>query len=138
MLFFSTLIVLSQGAFAQKLVNLDDIEILENRIQVPLSESTRSLDIISKAEIMSYPVQSVSELLQYMGGADIRRRGPNGTQADINFRGSTFEQVLVLINGVKIIDPQTSHHVLNLPLDMDIIERIEIIKGPILIRICFI
>lgn len=130
MLFFSTLIVLSQGAFAQKLVNLDDIEILENRIQVPLSESTRSLDIISKAEIMSYPVQSVSELLQYMGGADIRRRGPNGTQADINFRGSTFEQVLVLINGVKIIDPQTSHHVLNLPLDMDIIERIEIIKGP--------
>lgn len=114
---------------AQKDIDLPKIEIQENRLSVPFSESTRSLEIITKKEIQGYPVNSISELLQYIGGVDIRRRGPNGVQADINLRGSTFEQVLVLVNGVKVIDPQTGHHVMNLPIDLDIVERIEIVKG---------
>lgn len=123
-------IMLSTGAFAQKEVNIAKIEIKENRLSIPFSESTRSLDIITSMEIKSSGAASINELLQNIGGIDIRRRGANGVQADISFRGSTFEQVLVLINGVKIVDPQTSHHVLNLPLDLDIIQRIEVVKGP--------
>jgi len=115
---------------AQKNIDLPDVKIQENRLEIPFSESTRSLEIITKNEINNLPVDNINELLQYIGGVDIRRRGANGVQADISFRGSTFEQVLVLINGVKIIDPQTGHHVMNLPIDLDIIERIEIVKGP--------
>ena len=53
-----------------------------------------------------------------------------GVQADIGIRGGTFEQSLILVNGVKMIDPQTGHHSLNLPMNFDNIERIEVLKGP--------
>lgn len=110
-------------------VKLEKVNIEENRIKVPFSESTRSMEIVTKTEILYSTAETVNELLQNVGGVDIRRRGPLGVQADISFRGSTFEQVLILINGVKIIDPQTGHHILNLPIDLDAIERIEIVKG---------
>jgi iron complex outermembrane receptor protein len=60
---------------------------------------------------------------------DLRQRGPNGVQADIQIQGGTFDQVLVLIDGVRLTDPQTGHHMLNLMVPPEAIERIEIIKG---------
>ena len=44
-------------------------------------------------------------------------------------RGGTFEQVLVMLNGVKLNDPQTGHHTMNLPVSLEQIKRIEIITG---------
>jgi iron complex outermembrane receptor protein len=61
---------------------------------------------------------------------DIRRRGANGVQSDVSFRGSSFEQVLLLINGIRMNDSQTGHNSLNLPVDLGDVERIEVIKGP--------
>ncbi|MFN5413625.1 MAG: TonB-dependent receptor plug domain-containing protein, partial [Bacteroidota bacterium] len=70
-----------------------------------------------------------AELLGYIEGVDLRQRGPNGVQADIQIQGGTFDQVLVLIDGVRLTDPQTGHHMLNLMVPPEAIERIEIIKG---------
>src|SRR5690606_35706471 len=44
--------------------------------------------------------------------------------------GGSFEQALILVNGVKVLDAQTGHNGLNLPIPTDAIERIEIIRGP--------
>jgi iron complex outermembrane receptor protein len=43
--------------------------------------------------------------------------------------GAGFEQCLILINGVPMRDPQTGHHMLNLPVDISQIERIEVMNG---------
>jgi iron complex outermembrane receptor protein len=61
---------------------------------------------------------------------DVRERGPLGVQADLSLRGGSFDQVMILLNGINITDPQTGHHNLNLPVDINSIERIEIIEGP--------
>ena len=50
-------------------------------------------------------------------------------QSDISIRGGSFDQILILLNGVKINDPQTGHHNFNLPVDLSDIERIEILEG---------
>ena len=122
------------ASFAQvdtiQTVELANVIIGENRLQTPFSESARSISIITKEEIEHAPVQSVNELLSYVVGVDIRQRGAAGVQGDVSLRGGTFEQTLVLINGVKVSDPQTGHHQLNLPVDMSAIERIEVLKGP--------
>ena len=76
------------------------------------------------------PIHSVADVLSYAAGVDIRTRGPIGVQADISVRGGSFDQVLILLNGVNITDPQTGHHNLNLPVDISAIERIEILQGP--------
>ena len=110
-------------------IELADVIITENRMQTPFSESARSMYVITKSQIAAMPVQSLAEALTYVPGVDIRQRGVMGIQADVGIRGGTFDQTLVLINGVKISDPQTGHHSLNLPLSLDNVERIEVLKG---------
>jgi len=109
---------------------LDNVVIQGNRIQYGFDETAASTIVISANEIRQAPSLSVPDLLHYYAGVDIRQRGANGVQADVGIRGSTFDQVLILINGVKISDPQTGHHSMNLPVDIDNIERIEVLKGP--------
>lgn len=107
----------------------DEVIVSATRIQVPLSRAAHSISIINAEEISRLPVQSVNGILAFAGGVDIRQRGPVGSQADIGIRGGGFDQTLLLIDGAKIIDPQTGHHLLNLPLNPEYIERIEIIRG---------
>jgi len=109
---------------------IEDIVISQNRLSTPLSESARNIQVMHKEEIENLPVTNIPELLQYMGAVDIRRRGVNGVQSDAGIRGSTFNQVLVLVNGVRMSDPQTGHHMMNLPVALEDIERVEVIKGP--------
>ena len=68
--------------------------------------------------------------MQQIAGVDIKRRGAGATQADLNIRGGTFDQTLLLIDGIKLDDAQTGHHTLNFLPPPQMIERIEIIKGP--------
>lgn len=89
----------------------------------------RILTVIDRAEIGRTAVQSIDQLLDYVAGIDIRQRGVNGTQADISVRGGSFDQVLVLLNGVNITDPQTGHFNLDIPLNISDVTRIEILQG---------
>ena len=109
---------------------LSEVIISENRLSLPLSDQARSIIVIDRPQIETAPVRSVNGLLSHYAGIDIRQRGPNGVQADIGIRGGTFDQVLVLVNGIRVSDLQTGHHSMNLPVDIENIERIEVLKGP--------
>lgn len=111
-------------------INLPDVVISENRMEIPFSEVSRTINVITAEQLRNLPVVSVAEALNYIAGVDIRQRGAHGIQADVSIRGGTFDQVLILINGIKMADPQTGHHALNLPVDLENIERIEVLKGP--------
>jgi len=109
---------------------LNEVIINENRLQTPFTEQNRNINIISREQINALPARSVNELLTYIAGVDVRQRGPWGAQADVSIDGGTFEQTTILVNGIKVNDPQTAHHSMNIPVPMGAIERIEIIKGP--------
>jgi iron complex outermembrane receptor protein len=109
--------------------DMQTVLIQENRLQMPLSSATRSIQIITKAQIQQLPASSLGEVLSFVAGLDVRQRGVHGVQTDVSVRGGTFDQTLILLNGVKLADPQSGHHALNLPIDLDNIERIEILKG---------
>jgi len=109
--------------------SIDEIVIQENRISLPFKESSRTINVISRKQIEATPATDVAELLQTVAGIDVRQRGPHGVQADIGIRGGTFDQTLILINGIKMVDPQTGHHSMSLPISISAIERIEILKG---------
>ncbi len=126
------LLISSAGLQAQQdtTIVLNEVSITGNRITIPFNEASRNTNVIERKQIDISPVQSLPEVLSYIPGVDIRQRGPAGVQADISIRGGTFEQTLVLVNGIKMTDPQTGHHVLSLPFNMDDVERIEVLKGP--------
>jgi len=109
---------------------MDDLVVNGNRISTPFSEASRNIQIVTKEDIRTSPVQSIPEILSYSPAVDIRQRGPMGVQSDIGIRGGSFEQTLILLNGIKMTDPQTGHHIMSLPVPLDQIDQIEILKGP--------
>ncbi|MTG96931.1 MULTISPECIES: TonB-dependent receptor plug domain-containing protein [Myroides] len=109
---------------------IEEIVIYNQRLQLPSTLKNRNITIIGQEEIKQLPVSSVNELLSYSAGVDIRQRGPFGTQADLSIDGGSFEQNVLLLNGQKISDPQTGHNSLNIPIPLEAIERIEIVRGP--------
>jgi len=130
-IFFSFLSILSTSIYAQKdTVKLKEVEVSSNRISLPFSKTSRTIIIISHQEIVNSAATNLADLLQNVAGVDIRRRGIDGMQSDLYIRGGNFDQTLLLIDGVKMDDPQTGHHTMNGILSLKNIERIEIIKGP--------
>ncbi len=109
---------------------IDEVIISTNRIEIPFSKDSRTITVITSEEIQKSAAPTVADLLQQVAGVDVRRRGTFGMQADLYIRGGGFDQTLLLIDGIKVEDAQTGHHTLNMALPIDVIERIEIIKGP--------
>ncbi|WP_375242330.1 TonB-dependent receptor plug domain-containing protein [Lacinutrix sp.] len=130
--FFILLTVFVLTTHAQELQNqqLDSVLISSTRIDLPFKENSRTITVISALEIKNAAATNVADLLQQVTGVDIRRRGTGGSQADLQIRGGGFDQTLLLIDGIKMDDAQTGHHTMNAALPLEVIERIEIIKGP--------
>ncbi|MBP1664315.1 MAG: TonB-dependent receptor [Bacteroidetes bacterium] len=122
----TTLNALSQSA--EKKIQLNEIEVNADKTNVYKGVG-RIVTVINQTEIEKAPVKSIDELLDYIAGIDVRQRGVNGVQADVSIRGGSFDQILILLNGINITDPQTGHYNLDIPLDLADVSRIEILQG---------
>ncbi len=130
---FIASVFLPKNTVAQEITEgqaLDSIMITSARIELPFKENSRTITVISSKDIQESPATNLAELLQQEAGIDVRRQGVNGMQSDLYIRGGSFDQTLLLVDGIKVEDPQTGHHTLNMALPLEVIERIEIIKGP--------
>jgi len=89
----------------------------------------KTIKVIKLSSIQKAAIESLDDVLNLVAGIDMRVRGSKGVQADLSMRGGNFDQVLILLNGVKINNPQTGHHSLDLPVDISMLDRIEILEG---------
>lgn len=112
-----------------KNLDLEEVVVSAERSPVVFSKIARVVTVITDKDAQGLPGNSLNELIERSSFVDIRQRGTNGIQADISIRGGTFDQNLVLLNGINITDPQTGHHSLNLPIDLNSVQRIEILEG---------
>ncbi|HKL08344.1 MAG TPA: TonB-dependent receptor [Bacteroidales bacterium] len=109
--------------------DLDEVIVSAQKSPVVYSRLSRIVTTVDNEEIAIMPVSRINDVLEIFSGIDIRQRGAFGIQADISIRGGSFDQNLILLNGVNISDPQTGHHSLNLPIDLHAVERIEVLEG---------
>ena len=82
--------------------SLSEVVVTANRINLPFTENSRTINLITSADIKNSAAVNVTDLLQQVAGVDIRRRGTGGSQADLYIRGGGFDQTLLLIDGVKM------------------------------------
>jgi iron complex outermembrane receptor protein len=108
---------------------LDPVSVSATITPSSVSKSGRNIVVISAREIEKMPASSLDEVLRYLPGVEVQSRGPLGAQADFSLRGATFQQVLVILDGVRINDPLTGHFNSYIPIAPSEIERIEILKG---------
>ena len=109
-------------------LSLQEVLVVSHKAEVN-SEAYRLITQVSNARLEALPIQTVADILQYLPGVDVRTRGANGAQADISMRGGTFDQVLVMLNGVPLSDFHTGHYTLNIPVSSELIERVEVLQG---------
>jgi len=109
-------------------LQLQEVQVLSRQTEIQ-SQSYRLVTEVGREVIASLPSTTIADLLQSIPGLDIRSRGTSGSQADVSMRGGTFEQVMVMLNGVNISDAQTGHYALNIPVPLSAIERIEVLEG---------
>lgn len=124
-------LILPFAAQSQSLLSLmDTITVSTAKIPQTISENGRSVLIISGDRLNNFSFSTVDEMLKYIPGIEIQSRNGFGAQADITMRGSTFTQVLILLDGMRMNDPLTAHFNSNIPITPAEIERIEVLKGP--------
>jgi outer membrane cobalamin receptor len=102
--------------------------VLGTATPVPLAESQRSVEILP-VKGQSLAAESPQDLLRQDSSVFLEERGAGGGQADLVLRGGSFEQTLVLLNGFRINDAQTSHHNLDLPVPLEALDSIQVLQG---------
>ncbi len=128
---FTLLALLTLSSFyvnAQE--SLDTTVVSSNRLQDRYKETGKTVTVLTAKDIEQYAVNTVEDLLQDIAGVNLNSRGGFGVQSDIGLRGSTFSQVLVLVDNQRLNDGLTGHFNNNIPIALAEIARIEIIKGP--------
>jgi iron complex outermembrane receptor protein len=122
------LFVFQLSLTAQETV-LDEVIVSSPRIELSMDQQSRSVTTITAEEIEKSGASTLIDVLSDVAGIELRSRGAQDVQSDIYIRGGGFDQVLLLIDGIKVDNPQTGHHTLNAIIPVEMVERVEILKG---------
>ena len=95
----------------------------------PLDEADRDVAVLPLPEKERPLYDSWFDLLGLDAALDLQQRAPGGFLADLSIRGATFGQTLVLLNGMRISDVQTGHFNLDLPIPLEMLSGVEVLKG---------
>jgi vitamin B12 transporter len=138
-LFSTALLAQSGAAQAQRTAlmadtthqrQLDEVTVYATRLGQLAGQSGRYVTVVPGSALSRYPVASLDDLLRLLPALEVQSRGNFGTQADITLRGSTFNQVLILLDGMRLNDPLTGHFAGYFPIAPTEIEQIEVVRGP--------
>ncbi|MBP3763190.1 MAG: TonB-dependent receptor [Bacteroidales bacterium] len=103
-------------------------------VEVALMDQPAALSVAAPAAVLTSEdisgatVRTLSDLLAMLPGVDLRIRGVGDAQGDLSMRGGTFDQMLLLLNGINLTDAQTGHHTLDIPIDLSMVERVELLS----------
>lgn len=131
MLFLGFSVLAAAPALAQDAA-VDDGEIIVTASgnRLPIDQSGQPISVIGDAEIKAVQGADIARLLERLPGVSLSRNGGLGGQTGLNLRGGNADQVLVLVDGVRIADyasPGGAYDMGNmLP---GTLERVELLRG---------
>lgn len=108
----------------------DIVEVVEVKEKI-FSHDFLSKDmiIIREDDLRQLNIKNFADLFSLVAFINVNRRGHSDGSFDLSMRGSNFEQILMLVNGIPINNPQTGHFNSSLPFSLQDVERVEIIRG---------
>ena len=127
-----TLLLLTLGAvpaLAQDTKKLEPVVVTATKLETPADQLGASVTVVTGEDFQTYHYPTVDEALRQVPGVDIRRSGSLGKTTSITIRGANSNQVQVLVDGVRVKSPTLGEAELS-DFAPDLIERIEVIRGP--------
>src|SRR5262249_20872928 len=123
------LVLAASAATAQEVKQTEPVVVTATKIETPAEQLGASVTVVPGEEIDARRYPTVDEALRGVTGAEVRRLGSFGKSATISIRGANANQVQVLVDGMRVKSPTLGQVDLS-DLSPDLIERIEIIRGP--------
>lgn len=127
----ATALLLMQGsAFAQsdrepQTRTLPEVQVVLSADS--LQGSPEPAAVLTANDFQQTTIRSIGDLVALLPGVDLRTRGGGDVQGDLSMRGGTFDQMLLLLSGINLTDAQTGHHTMDIPLDITMVERVELL-----------
>lgn len=109
-------------------MEIDEVGI-SGRIAAPTPNAVSQVTLFDRKEQGQAPLQTLEDALRLTPSVDIRERGSKGIQADISVRGGSFDQTMVMLNGIDFTDARTGHQSHSLPVDIDCVSGVELVEG---------
>ena len=109
--------------------DLDPVVITATKLETRAEQLGASVTVVPGDDVQRYHYETVEDVLRTVPGVEIRRSGSYGKVSNISIRGANANQVQVLVDGVRVKSPTTGQADLS-DISPDLIERIEVIRGP--------
>ncbi len=116
------------GAWPEPSLELDSVTVTASRISESSSETPPAMSVVTRADIEARGATTVAAALGGVAGLSLNAKGPEGSLVAVSLRGSTTNQVLVLIDGVRVNDALTGLVDLS-AIPLDSVDRIEVMRG---------
>src|SRR4030067_2072965 len=107
----------------------EELVVTPTRYPKPISQVAENVTIITAEQIESMNAHTLTDVLNTIPGIQVDMRGGLGSVANARIQGSEFRHALVMIDGVTLNNLSDSFADIS-AIPVQIIERIEIIKGP--------
>jgi vitamin B12 transporter len=129
LLIFAALTAAMPLMAADETVRVGEVVVTAARIEEAVEETTSDVVVIGNEEIKKMNAEFVSDVLRNVSELNVVQNGGPGKQAAVVLRGGSTEHTLVMIDGVKVKSTTTGTFDFA-GLNVNDIERIEIVKGP--------
>jgi len=128
---FASLALMAQGAAAQEAgQRLPSVVVTATKSEKRIEDVTQSVTVITADDIKRSGATTPAEVIDQSVGVMITDQGGRGSLSTVSIRGSRYAQVLVLLDGKRLNSPRDGGFDLSsLPIALDDIERIEIVRG---------
>src|SRR4029453_10427581 len=108
---------------------LDPVVLTATKLETRAEQLGAAVTVIPGEDVQRYHFETVEDVLRFVPGVDIRRSGSIGKVSNISIRGANSKQVQVLVDGMRVKSSTTGEADLS-DISPDLIERIEVIRGP--------
>jgi vitamin B12 transporter len=113
---------------AQETKKVDPVVVTATTVETPTEQLGVALSVVTGEDIKTYHYPSLDDAFRNIPGVSVQKSGGYGKLSTMTIRGANANQVLILVDGVRVSSPTLGQTDLS-DISPDLIERIEVIRG---------
>ena len=114
-------------------VTMEEVVVTATRTETALDKvGGSSVTVITAEDIKARKLDMVDDVLRSVPGLDVVSSGSLGSGSTVSIRGAASKNTLIMVDGIMYNDPSSPSRGADLAnLNVDNIERIEVVRGPL-------
>jgi vitamin B12 transporter len=114
---------------AQETKKVGPVVVTATMVDTPAEQLGVALTVVTGEDLKTYNYSTLDDAFRNIPGVNVQASGGSGKLSTMSIRGANSSQVLILVDGVRVSSPTVGQTDLS-DISPDLIERIEVIRGP--------